>query len=261
MFSAEGEIKFALSGGDGVNEAELSETIDVERGQSGSGVWTTLEGDNQPRILGVISETEEDSGEHFIPLITPEIYKGITEIMEKDDGTDDANVLPENAIVGSANDDTIEGSYRRERILGNEGQDTILGGDADDRLEGGNGNDVLRGEKGNDRLQGDGGNDFLDGGEGDIDVAVFSDDYTVENYDYEEITGSTFGVVDELITIDHIGGTGADGKDTLDGIEWGLFESGAEDLENQAFIPQEAKTNRETQHLSPQIQEKPHNLA
>ena len=226
LFSATGTIDEVLNNGN----LRLSDSIDVERGQSGSGVWTTLEGD-EPRVLGVMSRQKLGLSPVGIPLfrknfaasIDTDFYGRLIENMTNRLGADSGNALPENAIVGSNVSDEIEGSYRKERILGNAGQDTISGGDADDRLEGGAGNDILEGGKDNDRLQGDGGNDFLDGGEGDLDVAVFSDDYTTENYDYEEITGSTFGVEDELFTFEHIGGTYADGKDTLEGIEWAQF--------------------------------------
>ena len=225
LFSATGTIDEVLDNGN----LRFSDSIDIERGQSGSGVWTTLEGD-EPRVLGVISRQELGLSRVGIPLlrknfaasIDTDFYVHFVENMKNRLGDDSGNDLPENAIVGSDENDEIEGSYRRERILGNEGQDTILGGDADDRLEGGAGYDILKGGKGNDSLQGDGANDSLDGGEGDTDVAVFSDKF--ENYEYSELTGSTFGVPEQgLITIEHVDGTYADGNDTLVGVEFGIF--------------------------------------
>lgn len=228
MFAATGTIEGVRNNG----TLELSNTLDGEVGESGSGFWTTLEGDEH-RVLGVVSfedpgvtrvGLDSDIGKgNFAASIDTDAYSRIVEKMKNRLEVNSGNDLPENAIVGSSESDEIEGTYRRERILGNEGQDTISGGEADDRLEGGAGYDVLSGGKGNDRLQGDGANDFLDGGEGDLDIAIFSDDYTTENYDYVEITGSTFGVEDELFTFEHIGGTYADGKDTLEGIEWAQF--------------------------------------
>ncbi|MBE9047167.1 hypothetical protein IQ255_22670, partial [Pleurocapsales cyanobacterium LEGE 10410] len=116
----------------------------------------------------------------------------------------------------------------------------LLGEDDDqDNLQGARGNDVLEGLGGDDTLTGDNydvdwlaGDDTLDGGEGndlldggsdnpfgspanDKDVAVFSDDF--ENYDY------SISEDEEIITISHIGGTQADGTDTLKDIEWGRF--------------------------------------
>ncbi|MEL7409431.1 MAG: trypsin-like serine protease, partial [Cyanobacteria bacterium J06558_2] len=222
LFRATGTIDEVLNNGN----LRLSDSIDIERGQSGSGVWTTLEGD-EPRVLGVISRQQLGLSRVGIPLfrknfaasIDTDAYSRIIEQMKNRLEVDSGNALPENAIVGSNRGDEIEGSYRRERILGNEGNDTVSGGDADDRLEGGSGNDVLKGDKGNDRLQGDEGNDSLDGGEGNIDVAVFSDEYTTENYDYEEQE-------DGSITFTHLN-NGVDGTDTLENIEWALFENGA----------------------------------
>jgi V8-like Glu-specific endopeptidase len=225
MFTAAGTIDSTDSNG----EFSLDETIDAEAGQSGSGFWTYLEGDTVPRLLGVYSGDRSVLGlfsDNVGALITTDAYDNIVKTMRSSGGSNlTGKDLPESAIIGSGENDTIKVSYLRERILGKEGQDTISAGEADDRLEGGAGYDVLKGEKGNDRLQGDGASDFLDGGEGDKDIAIFSDEYTTENYKYEKITGSTFGSVDELITIEHIGGTYADGKDTLEGIEWGEFKN------------------------------------
>ncbi len=230
LFVATGTIEDVDSNG----ILELSSTLDGEVGESGGGYWTTLEGD-EPRVLGVVSfenpgvtrvGIDSDIGKgNFAASIDTDAYSRIVEKMKNRLEVNSGNDLPENAIVGSDESDDIKGSYRRERILGNKGQDTISGGDADDRLEGGAGYDILKGEKGDDRLQGDGANDSLDGGEGDNDVAVFSDKF--ENYEYSELGGSTFGVPEGgLITIEHIDGTYADGKDTLVGIEFGIFGAG-----------------------------------
>ena len=233
LFTATGTIDDVNSEG----RFSLDQTLDAEQGQSGSGYWTYLEGDSEPRVLGVYSEGGDTLAgglldDNYGALITTEAYDNIVATMQPllDANNLTGNDLPENAIVGSNVSDEIEGSYRKERILGNAGQDTISGGDADDRLEGGFGNDTLDGGKGNDRLQGDNNNDYLDGGEGNIDVAVFSEEYTTENYDY------SISEDGEEITISHIGGTRNDGVDTLKNIEWGLFKSGAEDLDNLSSL-------------------------
>ncbi|MEM7759973.1 MAG: Calx-beta domain-containing protein, partial [Cyanobacteria bacterium P01_A01_bin.40] len=227
MFTASGTIDSVNSEG----QLNFSATLDGEAGQSGSGYWTYLEGDSEPRVLGVYSGDRPGGlllDSNIGALISTEAYDNIVTTMQPllDENDITGNALPENAIVGSNQSDEIEGTYRRERILGNVGQDTISGGDADDRLEGGFGNDTLNGGEGNDRLQGDNGNDDLDGGEGDIDVAVFSEEYTTENYDY------SISEDGEEITISHIGGTRNDGVDTLKNIEWALFKSGAENIDN-----------------------------
>ncbi|MEO1673231.1 MAG: VWA domain-containing protein, partial [Cyanobacteria bacterium J06631_2] len=251
LFTATGTIDEVLNNG----ILRVSNTLDGEPGQSGSGYWTTLEGD-EPRVLGVVSfqnfgstrfGVDSDFGEdNFAASIDTDFYDRLVEKMRNRLDKNSGNDLPENAIIGSDENDEIEGTYRRERILGNGGQDTISGGEADDRLEGGAGYDVLSGGKGKDLLQGDGANDYLNGGEGDNDVAVFSDEF--KNYDYFELTGSTFGVEENgLITIEHVDGTYADGRDTLVGIEWAQFQDTLKNIDdlgsgndggNQAFIPE-----------------------
>ena len=66
-------------------------------------------------------------------------------------------------------------------MVGGDGNDTITSYAVGDELLGGNGNDVLNGGGGNDTLNGGADNDNLDGGEGNRDVAIFTEEYTVEN--------------------------------------------------------------------------------
>ncbi|MGB7273934.1 MAG: hypothetical protein WBC69_11600, partial [Geitlerinemataceae cyanobacterium] len=190
----------------------------------GSGVWHTLAGDNIPRVLGV--HTQGAGGDYrFGPdflkrnsgvLITTDIYNNIVAQMAADSGTANANLLPENAIIGSDpifipsvgvfGDDFIRGSYRKERILGQGGDDQIFGGGANDRLEGGSG----------------------------FDQALFSDAF--RNYNFT-ITGPGD------FTIAHLGGTGFEGTDTTTDIEFGVFEfedangDGVDDDGNQFIVP------------------------
>lgn len=145
----------------------FSPGIDGFQGQSGSGVWHTLDGDDFPRVLGIFS-----AGQSF-PISRPDISdlrnKGVlitTDIYDNIMGKlpiVDPDELPENAIIGSKNSDEIVGSYRKERILGNDGNDILLGHGAADRLEGGEGDDLLDGGFGEDQddLKGDAGNDVL----------------------------------------------------------------------------------------------------
>ena len=203
--------------------------LDTARGQSGSGIWHTLSDRDNERVLGVHtdSENEESNG----VLITTDLYNEINTIIKIDSGSDNADLLPENAIIGSKVGDTIVGTYRKERILGQEGNDTISGGDARDRLEGGEGNDSLKGEKGNDLITGGEGNDIINGGEGDNDVAVFLKPYSVldeetetddgyyditQNYDYSQDENG-------VITIKDISENPTEGEDTLEDIEWARF--------------------------------------
>ena len=183
-----------------------SENIDTAYGQSGSGIWHTSDEDDLPRVLGVHNSSADDNNDfNYGRLITKDIYDKIIDQIETDSGIENADQLPENAIIGSENGDEIIGTYRRERIIGNSGNDTIEGGigNADDRLEGGEDNDILN------------------GGAGD-DISIFSDNF--ENYEY------SISEDEEIITISHIDGTQKDGTDTLKNIEWGIFAGEQVDL-------------------------------
>ncbi|WP_413167715.1 Calx-beta domain-containing protein [Capilliphycus salinus ALCB114379] len=216
-----------------------SSDVDTFGGQSGSGVWHTLEGDSIPRVLGVHTQGVISSGDSFIDfilgkrnsgvLITTDIYDMIVAQMEADSGTTNANDLPENAIIGSdssffsflgldnSGNDTIRGSYRKERIIGRGGDDRIFGGGANDRLEGGDG----------------------------VDQALFSDLFT--NYSFN-ITDPT----QQAFEFEHTGGSGADGTDTTQDIEFGVFEfvdsdkDGRDDDNNLFFVPLQVDPNDDT---------------
>jgi V8-like Glu-specific endopeptidase len=165
----------------------FSQEVDVETGQSGSGVWHILDGDTVPRVLGVVTfGTPRENGG---TLLTTKEYDVIVNQIDEDTGGSDADILPENAIVGSDASDSIFGSYRKERILGGSGDDRLFGGGATDRLEGGEG----------------------------TDQALFSDIFI--NYTYS-ITDPN----NRYFTFDHTGGTKADGRDSLKEIEFGVFE-------------------------------------
>lgn len=212
-----------------------SPNVDTAGGQSGSGVWHTLDGDSNPRVLGVHTQ-----GPGYDPtvsallglrnsgvLITTDIYDEIIAQIEADSGTANANALPENAIIGSEpdffsfltgnGDDDIFGSYRRERIIGNGGDDRMLGGGADDRLEGGDG----------------------------VDQALFSDIFT--NYDFT-ITDPA----NPAFEFSHTGGSQNDGMDTTQDTEFGVFEfvdadeDGSDDDEDLFFVPLQVDPNDDT---------------
>ncbi len=185
-----------------------SPDVDTAGGQSGSGVWHTLDGD-LPRVLGV--HTEGTGNNPFISsllglrnsgvLITTDIYNEIVAQMEADSGTTNANVLPENAIIGTdpisnsaisiqiGGEDFIRGSYRRERIIGKGGNDKLFGRGANDRLEGGSG----------------------------VDQALFTEEFT-------EYTVTIIDPNQKTFEINHTSGTMADGKDTTKEIEFAVFE-------------------------------------
>ena len=191
-----------------------TEDIDAYNGQSGSGIWHTLEGDTKPRVLGVHNYYASGGGFGGFNaglIFDTEFYYKITEQIENGQGID-GNDLPENAIIGtdpsffdpdlppirSGGNDNIFGTYRKERILGNRGNDRIFGGGADDRLEGGEG----------------------------TDIALFSDPFfdSNNNLNYNwEITNAA-NIDNPEFEFDHTGGSQADGKDTTKEIEFAAFE-------------------------------------
>jgi uncharacterized protein YegL len=192
-----------------------SPDVDTAGGQSGSGVWHTLEGDSIPRVLGVHTLGIGDNNPlNSGVLITTDIYNNIVAQMAADSGTANADLLPENAIIGSDpmpsfgffGDDFIQGSYRKERILGKGGDDRLFGGGANDRLEGDSG----------------------------FDRALFSDAFG--NYDFTITSPGNF-------TIAHLGGTGFEGTDTTQDIEFAVFEfndangDGVDDDGNRFVVP------------------------
>ena len=154
MYSASGTVASVANSG----RFYYSRDVDTEGGQSGSGVWSTLQGildGNTTQyvagvhtngVSGVLSRSAFfNSGQ----LITKNVYDNIVTRMGTDSGTANAATLPENVVVGTdstffnliGGDDEIEGSYRREHILGRGGDDTIRGAGADDRIDGGEGVD------------------------------------------------------------------------------------------------------------------------
>ncbi|MDJ0589913.1 MAG: hypothetical protein QNJ72_07940, partial [Pleurocapsa sp. MO_226.B13] len=94
LFAATGIIKSASD-----DEIELSSSIDLDSGQSGSGIWTILEGDSEPRVLalaagsitGFDTNTNMATETNYGALINEEIYRGINKIMERSSSSDDGN--------------------------------------------------------------------------------------------------------------------------------------------------------------------------
>lgn len=194
--------------------------IDVESGQSGGPVWHTLAGDSQPRMLGLITGALTgnpinlglDFGTVGI-LITTDVYDSIMVQLEQDGWAGIGNVLPENAIVGSENDDFIVGSFRRERIVGAGGENLLFGGGGDDRLEGSLG----------------------------IDLALFAE--PVENYTIlEDIENGGF-------IVEHTGGSQTEGRNLLTNIELAVFgydiSSSTENQDSLYFLPLNLEVNQD----------------
>jgi len=106
-------------------------------------------------------------------------------------------------IIGNALDNQLTGGAGNDLLDGSAGNDTLAGATGHDALAGGAGDDSLAGNEGNDVLTGGGGNDRLAGGDG-TDTAVFSGAFTAH----------TISSTQDGWTV-----TGADGADTLAGVE------------------------------------------
>ena len=80
-------------------------------------------------------------------------------------GTDDDDFLE-----GTPDDDTIDGLAGDDQIFGHWGDDDLLGGLGNDEIFGNWGDDRLRGNAGNDHLYGNWGDDLLEGGLGNDEL-------------------------------------------------------------------------------------------
>lgn len=149
---------------------------------------------------------------------------GGDDVLRGEDGAD--------TLRGGQGNDLLRGDSGADHLFGDDGADDLFGGLDDDFLYGGSGNDVLNGDAGNDTLFGDAGADQLNGGAGDdrivggagndaingglgIDTAVFS------GLRSEYVITTVGGVT----TVRHVGGSRADGVDTLRGIENLVFRT------------------------------------
>jgi len=111
-------------------------------------------------------------------------------------------------IYGLGGDDRLFGGDGDDDVYGGDGNDLLFGGKGADTLKGQVGNDTLRGEPGFDVLRGDGGFDNLAGGPGDDQLFGGDDSDWVT---YIAATGP--------VTVWGPTATGAEGTDTLEGIE------------------------------------------
>ncbi len=194
----------------------FSQTIDAEKGQSGSGIWSTIDdgyGNQVVVALGVHTysppsgfELVSSNGGH---LITLNEYYDIHDALRATGLTPDANVQPINVLVGtkegilarlsapfvssSSGDDYISGSWTRERIIG---------------------------ESGDDRLRGYGADDVIDGGDG-IDQALFRDPFAEYDITIVDAVRPIVQVSHRLFSIE--------GTDTLRDVEFAVFEFNDDD--------------------------------
>ena len=171
---------------------------------------------------------EDIETRHFINLATagsrilPEANGFVGELFEQ--GITrfiDDNGKP--IFYGTTGNDTLrasdvsESSFPLQAINGANGI-VLLGGLGNDTISG----DFRGGVSTDDILAGHEGNDSLNGREGE-DTAFFSGSFA-------EYVVST-PLDEEFITIDHVGGKGEDGTDTLENIEWAQFEDTLENTE------------------------------
>lgn len=104
----------------------------------------------------------------------------------------------DDALVGTAHNDTIYGGVGNDRLNGSAGNDYLAGQSGDDRLYGATGDDRLAGGNGNDFLSGGAGADILHGGAGQ-DTFQFN---TTPNGTLSVDTIRDFSVVDDTIWLD-----------------------------------------------------------
>lgn len=110
-------------------------------------------------------------------------------------------------FVGGPGDDIAEGRGGDDFLLGGAGDDVLNGAGGADTLFGAEGNDVLNGGADDDMLMGGAGNDDLSGGGGNGDTAIYVG--AARNFSMDRV-GGTITVTDN---------TGAEGADTLTGVE------------------------------------------
>lgn len=108
-----------------------------------------------------------------------------------------------------------------ENALGGLGDDFIYGSSVANRLEGGAGEDTINGGGGNDILVGGDDDDTIDGGAGDADIAVFAGNRSDYMIDIAKVAGVA------TVTVTGLGVYAAEGTDTLTGVEYLRFGSGA----------------------------------
>ena len=100
--------------------------------------------------------------------------------------------------------------------------ENAIGGNANDTITGNSSNNDLSGGPGDDRIEGNGGDDTINGGtHATGDVAVY-------NGAYIEYTITDLG--SGMYTVDHTGGSGSDGTDTITNIEFLEFTDQTIDL-------------------------------
>jgi Ca2+-binding RTX toxin-like protein len=162
-----------------------------------------------------------------------DLYGGVLTLAGSE-GDDDlsrfASGLPD-AFFADEGNDIIAGGGGDDDLRGGGGDDILDGGSGDDVLSGdgtfasqtgADGEDTLTGGPGDDILEGGGGDDTLDGGAG-TDTARFSEPQAQYSVTVDDM-GTPGDTSDDVTTVDHVGGTGSDGTDTLTGVESFLWD-------------------------------------
>ncbi len=99
-------------------------------------------------------------------------------------------VLPEDATLGTQNQDNlsgtnvadvISGEAGNDNINGNGGADILFGKEGDDNINGTSSSEQISGGEGNDRISGNGGDDIILGGFGDDDILLGNGSPTVNS--------------------------------------------------------------------------------
>ncbi len=185
LMSARGFIDLANS-----NAFSFSETIDIEGGQSGSGIFSELQSTGITGVVGVVSY--QNGFDNFGAGITLDYFSRISNVIFSDISPIAARSFSQQlsvaSIVGSDRGTEIVGTQRREIISGNGGDDRLVGAAGDDTLDGGDG----------------------------IDFAPYLerfDQYSLSVFDPDS---NTFQIV-------HDDGQGLEGSDTLTDVEFAIF--------------------------------------
>lgn len=163
-----------LIGGDGDDTLEGGKGVDLLKGGAGNDTY--------------ILENEEDTIE---------------------DNEGENTIISSQTITLSRYDTVATLELSGNKLIdgtGNDKDNLIEGNDVNNKLRGKAGDDTLRGNGGDDTLIGDAGNDLLDGGDGEFDVALYSD--SKDNYEVKQIDGQwrvtniSTSEIDELVDVE-----------------------------------------------------------
>jgi subtilisin family serine protease len=233
----------------GSSQGDVHFTFDtvLDMGESAKGTWTLNVADIEPGSVGSLSNWTLDLIGHeaapahtfiytdlFPQLVAADAARGVlSDPTGRNDtlnagalGSDDyLDLSGASASVINGGKLTIAAGTTINNAYGGDGNNTIVANAAGGTLHGMGGNDALRGAAGKDVLDGGAGNDTLSGGDG-FDVALYHGaraNYTITR------TADGYTVADR---------TGADGSDTLTGIERLQFSDGLTSFDDKGVAGQ-----------------------